>query len=397
MVHKEDIAFILSGNLREMESFLNQNPWAKEHFQIKIDFPDYSVEELMQIFHKMVVDRGFKVSEKAENAVRDKIVFLKKSTTQTFDNARMIKSLIDDIIRNQSGRIANKEDIPISEINLIIPEDIGKNNAMENSGFDYEKEFEGIIGLETVKQYIRMLAARIQIMNERKKLGMIVSNEQSLHMIFKGNPGTGKTMMARAVANMLYRLGVIQSNKIVETDRAGLVAGYVGQTAMKTTEKVKEAFGGVLFIDEAYSLTSGGESDFGKEAIDTLIKLMDDNRDKLVVILAGYSREMTDFMDANSGLVSRFPNVVEFEDYTVEELMFIAEKMYEKSGYILTTEAFTKIRDMVIEAKRDVRFGNGRFIRNVFERSLNAQALRLTTTGQMDKESLMKILPEDIS
>ena len=196
---------------------------------------------------------------------------------------------------------------------------------------------------------------------------------------------------------MLYRLGVIQSSKIVETDRAGLVAGYVGQTAMKTTEKVKEAFGGVLFIDEAYSLTNGGDSDFGKEAIDTLIKLMDDNRDQLVVILAGYSKEMTEFMDANSGLVSRFPNVVEFEDYTVDELMYIAQKMYEKSGYILTDEAYEKIREMVLEAKKDVRFGNGRFIRNVFERSLNSQALRLTTTGLMDNESFMNILAEDIS
>ena len=165
---------------------------------------------------------------------------------------------------------------------------------------------------------------------------------------------------------------------------------------MKTTEKVKEAFNGVLFIDEAYALSQGGNSDFGKEAIDTLIKLMDDNRDKLVVILAGYSKEMTEFLDVNSGLLSRFPNVIECADYTVDELMIIAEKMYSKNGYNLTEEAKVRMREILAVAKQDVRFGNGRYVRNVFERSLNNQALRLSTMIVMDKDALMNILPEDL-
>jgi len=203
-------------------------------------------------------------------------------------------------------------------------------------------------------------------------------------------------MMARAVANMLYQLGITTTNKLVETDRAGLVAGFVGQTAIKTSEKVKEAYGGVLFIDEAYSLSTGGASDFGKEAIDTLIKLMDDNRDKLVVILAGYTKEMKEFLDANSGLMSRFPNVIEFEDYSIGDLLSIAKKMYEKSGYEINEEALQKIGQMCEVAKRDSRFGNGRFVRNIFEHSLNNQALRLSTASMLDKDALSKILPEDI-
>ena len=152
----------------------------------------------------------------------------------------------------------------------------------------------------------------------------------------------------------------------------------------------------MLFIDEAYSLSQGGENDFGKEAIDTLIKLMDDNRDKLVVILAGYTKEMKEFLDVNSGLLSRFPNVIEFEDYSVDDLITIARKMYEKNGYKITDEAIEKLKEIIYIAKQDTRFGNGRFVRNVFERSLNNQALRLSKEANISAEALTNILPEDL-
>ena len=394
--HRGEILVILAGYEKEMGDFLKANSGLESRFPLKLQFPDYSSEELSQIFDKMITARGFTVTDEAKVLADEKIEFMKKTATQHAGNGRMVRNLIDEIVRNQSNRIALAEDIALNEVNIILPEDIGKKYETENSKYDYETTFDDIIGLESVKQYIRMLAARIKIMNERKKMGLLVNDEQSLHMIFKGNPGTGKTMMARAVANMLYKLGVISTDKLVETDRAGLVAGYVGQTAMKTTEKVKEAFNGVLFIDEAYSLSQGGNSDFGKEAIDTLIKLMDDNRDKLVVILAGYSKEMTEFLDTNSGLLSRFPNIIEFEDYTVDELIIIAEKMYSNNGYNLTEAAKERLKEILAVAKQDVRFGNGRYVRNVFERSLNNQALRLSTMLTMDKDSLMNILPEDL-
>ena len=395
--HRGEIVVILAGYEKEMNDFMKANSGLESRFPIIVNFKDYSADELDLIFDKMIEKRGFKISENARKLITEKIEFLKKKEVTQSGNARMIRNLIDEIVRTQSDRIAKMDDVSLNEVNLIIEEDVNQKDNVAESKYDYEKEFENIVGLESVKQYIRMLAARIKIANERKKLGLIVNEEQSLHMIFEGNPGTGKTMMARIVANMLYNLGVISDNKLVETDRAGLVAPYVGQTAIKTTEKVKEAFNGVLFIDEAYSLSQGGNADFGKEAIDTLIKLMDDNRDKLLVILAGYTKEMKEFLDVNSGLLSRFPNIIEFEDYSIDELITIAKNMYAQNGYVLTEGAIDKFKQKVKEAKRDTRFGNGRFVRNVFERSVNNQALRLSNEKNIDAQMLTNILPDDIN
>ncbi len=196
-------------------------------------------------------------------------------------------------------------------------------------------------------------------------------------MVFAGNPGTGKTMMARIVAKVLFQMNIIQSNKLIETDRSGLVAGYVGQTAIKTREVIERAIGGVLFIDEAYSLAQGGENDFGKEAIDTLVKMMDDNRDRLVVILAGYNGDMRNFLEMNPGLYSRFANIIEFPDYSVDELMEIIYQFYKRAGYDISNEADLELRNIFEQAKRKNHFGNGRFARNVFEKTINAQSLRL--------------------
>ena len=217
-----------------------------------------------------------------------------------------------------------------------------------------------------------------------------------MHMIFTGNPGTGKTMMARTVADVLYNMNVIKTNNLGETDRSGLVAGYVGQTAIKTREVIESALGGVLFIDEAYALAQGGQNDFGQEAIDTLVKMMDDNRDNLVVILAGYSDDMRHFLTKNVGLHSRFPNIIEFPDYSVDELMQIAEGMYSAQGYVLNHKGKRVLREHLAVAKQDKHFGNGRYVRNVFERSLNNQALRLSIETNLSKDALITITEDDI-
>lgn len=259
-----------------------------------------------------------------------------------------------------------------------------------------EKDLSGIVGLDNVKEYIRALKARLVIQKKRKEMGLKTDESQTMHMIFKGNPGTGKTMMARTVANVLASLGVISENKLIETDRSGLVAGYVGQTAIKTRQVIESALGGVLFVDEAYSLAQGGENDFGQEAIDTMVKMMDDKRDRLVIILAGYSDDMNRFLEKNAGLKSRFANIIEFPDYNLSQLMSISENMYENKGYILSDGAKQMLAAVFKDEMQKKDFGNGRYVRNVVERSINRQALRLNLNKHLNKSELVTISDTDI-
>ena len=392
--YRGEIVVILAGYEKEMKDFLKANSGLESRFPLRINFPDYSAEELFNIGLKMIDGKGFKLAEQSVSLFKEQICNLHKHATAHSGNGRMVRNYIDELVRNQSSRIATS-DVSSSEMNTILPEDIVVKKSV-NTGFDLEKEFENVIGLESVKTYIRSLNARLRMQEERRKIGLQVDSTQTMHMIFKGNPGTGKTMMARTVANVLYNMGVIRTNKLVETDRAGLVAGYVGQTAIKTTEVIQSALDGVLFIDEAYALAQGGENDFGREAIDTLVKLMDDNRDRLVVILAGYSNDMDSFLMKNAGLKSRFANIIEFHDYTTDELVEIAEKQYTSKGYVIEDDAKYVLRNLFDSAKQNPQFGNGRFVRNVFEKSVNNQALRLSTDMDLTKEELLTITAEDI-
>jgi len=390
-----EIAVILAGYKKEMADFLKSNSGLESRFPLVIDFPDYSPDELYAIALNMISAKGFTITEDSKRVLKEHIVLAHKSSTVHSGNGRMVRNMVEKIMRNQSARVASIENISKEGLIEIIPEDIEVNNTNTNT-FDLEKALEPIVGLTDVKNYIRSLYARLRMQNERKKMGLPVDSTQTLHMIFKGNPGTGKTMIARTIADVLYNIGVIKTNKLVETDRAGLVAGYVGQTAIKTTEKINEALDGVLFIDEAYSLAQGGANDFGREAIDTLVKLMDDNRDRLVVILAGYSKNMDDFLLTNPGLKSRFPNIIEFPDYSVDELLIIADNLYSSKGYVLGNGARAKLLAIFEKAVQKEAFGNGRYVRNVFERSVNNQALRLSGDTDLTREELETIEAVDI-
>lgn len=389
-----EIVVILAGYKKEMNEFLKINSGLQSRFPLKIDFPDYSEEELYKIALKMIDDKGFLLADGTSPLIKEQISVLHKLSNAHSGNGRMVRNFVEDLMRRQSGRIAIN-DVKAEEMNLIIPEDLEAIHKPVK-GFNLENELSKIIGLNEVKAYIRSLSTRLRLQNERKKLGLPVDSTQTLHMIFKGNPGTGKTMVARTVAQVLYNIGIIKTNKLVETDRAGLVAGYIGQTAIKTREKIMEAMDGVLFIDEAYSLSQGGVNDFGKEAIDTLVKLMDDYRDRIVVILAGYSKDMDNFLSINQGLKSRFPNIITFTDCSVEELMQIADLLIKNKGYGLSTEARIKLMDILADAKQDPQFGNGRYVRNVFEKAVNNQAMRLSTDTDLTKEDLITIIEADI-
>ncbi|MFF2754043.1 AAA family ATPase [Psychrobacillus sp. NPDC058041] len=392
--YRGEIVVILAGYDKEMKDFLKANSGLESRFPLNINFPDYSVQELFQIALKLISAKGFKVDKEAEIVLEEQIYLLHKSSNTHSGNGRMVRNYLDEITRNQSARIATSE-VPIDEMNLIISQDIKPNEKVLKS-FDLEMELATIIGLEEVKDYIRSLSARLRMQNERKKLGMIVDETQSMHMVFKGNPGTGKTMVARTVAQVLYNIGLISSNKLIETDRADLVAGYVGQTAIKTKEVVMSAMDGVLFIDEAYSLAQGGNNDFGKEAIDTLLKLMDDHRDKIVVIIAGYSEEMDHFLSINPGLKSRFPNIIEFKDYNTEQLMQISKQFFNGRGYVLDEAAKNKLHQILQGAGTEAHFGNGRYVRNIYERAVNNQAIRLSIDNHLTREELMTITDTDI-
>lgn len=260
-------------------------------------------------------------------------------------------------------------------------------------------KMDDIIGLHQVKQFIRDLYALLKVQKMRIELGLSTNSAQTIHLIFKGNPGTGKTTFARIVAEMLHLVGYLSTSKLTEVDRSNLVAGYVGQTAIQTKQTVMDAMDGVLFIDEAYSLgndATSSQNGFGKEAIDTLVKAIDDNRERIVVILAGYSTDMDDFLNINPGLKSRFPNVIEFPDYSTDELLQIAEKMYQSSDYQLTTEAKMKLATIFDQARTDSQFGNGRYVRNIFEKSQRLQSRRLQHTLEATREHFMEIRMEDI-
>ena len=261
---------------------------------------------------------------------------------------------------------------------------------------DLLAELDGYIGLDLIKDEVRSLINMVKIDKMRREHDLPTA-DLSLHMVFSGNPGTGKTMMARLMSRIYHSLGILSKGQLVEVDRSGLVAGYVGQTAIKTRKVIEKALGGVLFIDEAYALNGKSENDFGQEAIDTILKAMEDHRDDLVVIVAGYTELMDDFIHSNPGLESRFNRFMFFPDYTVEEMLGIFDMRCKGSCYELSEDARPLVRDYIAEESADQEsFGNGRGVRNIFENIIVAQNNRLAKQETVTREDLMRITADDI-
>ena len=261
---------------------------------------------------------------------------------------------------------------------------------------DILAELDGYIGLAAVKDEVHNLINMVQVYKLRREHDL-PTTDMSLHMVFTGNPGTGKTTVARIMARIYHSLDILSKGQLVEVDRSGLVAGYVGQTAIKTAKVIDKAMGGVLFIDEAYALNGRSENDFGQEAIDTILKAMEDHRDDLVVIVAGYTELMDRFIHSNPGLESRFNRFLEFADYTTDELVAIFRMQCKKGCYTLDEGVEDLVRDYIAEENADSdSFGNARGVRNIFEHILVAQNNRLAAMEKVTKEDLMKITEEDI-
>ncbi len=282
---------------------------------------------------------------------------------------------------------------------LPVPQVVPKVIPPEHSALkEIEDELGALVGMEEMKRMIKEIYAWIFVNKKREELGL-KARKQALHMMFKGNPGTGKTTVARLIGKLFLKMNVLTKGHLIEAERADLVGEYIGHTAQKTRDLIKKAQGGILFIDEAYSLGRGGEKDFGKEAIDTLVKHMEDKQHEFILILAGYSREMDYFLTLNPGLHSRFPLVIDFPNYTIEQLMEIASRMLDEREYSLSHEAEKKLKDHLIWVKAVLSpnsFSNGRYVRNIIEKSIRAQAMRLLLQNSFDKHELMTLRSNDL-
>jgi stage V sporulation protein K len=275
----------------------------------------------------------------------------------------------------------------------------GKRTPSDGPLSDIFKELNQMVGLDNVKEMVHEIYALLQVSRFRAEVGLL-SNVHVYHMIFKGNPGTGKTTVARLMGRMFQAMGVLSKGHFIEAERADLVGEYIGHTAQKTRDLMKKAMGGVLFIDEAYSLARGGDKDFGKEAIDCLVKGMEDRKNDFILILAGYSEEMEQFLSTNPGLPSRFPIVIDFEDYSIDQLIQISEMMVKEREYCLLPQTVHKLKQHLAEEKTEQwkSFSNARYVRNLLEKCMRHQAVRLLNQypSAPSRQELLSLRPEDL-
>jgi SpoVK/Ycf46/Vps4 family AAA+-type ATPase len=391
-----DLAVIVAGYPREMRNFLDSNPGLKSRFKLYYEFNDYLPQELLQIADYACREMEVILTEDARNRVGQIITEAYRNRDRTFGNARFVHGIIEKGKINLALRVMQQErpsalddaeirTITLSDIEAI---DISMRRALPAIPVDNAllslslEELDGLIGMQKIKEQIHELVALVKFYN---LTGRSVLNKFYLHTIFVGNPGTGKTTVARILTKIYKALGILERGHMVETDRQGLVAGYVGQTAIKTSEKIDEAIGGVLFIDEAYALTSGTQADYGNEVIQTILKRMEDQRGLFFVFAAGYPENMETFLKANPGLSSRFDKILRFEDYSPSELQEIAMKMYQDEGLKVSPKAIDYLNQyfQYIFNFRDKFFGNARTVRNIVTESIKNQNLRLA--AQHDK------------
>lgn len=373
------ITIVVAKNKEIVDEAFGNNPKLNDKlFNFEIEGKTIKANEVYEILKEKFEENNEKYTEEFEIKLLDYIVATFPKTTLPYPE--YIDKLYQKIIFNKNGEKLELANIPEYE--------------KEKSNEEIFAELDELVGLENVKQMLKDLVSLIEFKN--KTNGDIKVKDTNLHMVFLGNPGTGKTTVARMIAGILYNLKYIDQNKLIEVSAKDLVAEYVGQTAPKTMSVIEKAMGGVLFIDEAYALASkpGENSSFNEEAIATLIQAMENYRDDIVVIFAGYSKEMQNFLNSNSGIVSRIGYTVEFKDYTVDELIIIFKNMIKKAGFEIEDSAIVRAESIILEYKDTENFGNARFVRNLYEKTVIKHATN--TKNKKQKKVLRTITEEDV-
>ncbi|MGH6778053.1 MAG: AAA family ATPase [Bradyrhizobium sp.] len=384
--NRDRIVVIVAGYPNEMRRFIDSNPGLSGRFTKTINFPAYSPAELSEIFKRMAARQQFNLPEGFDAKLKPWIE--SRSKADDWANAREMRTLLEKAREAQAVRVASD---PSADISVVTIEDIvlATGEKLEDNEVSVAAalaKLDAMVGLAPVKQEIRRLSARLDVEQKRRAQGLPIA-AVSQHMVFTGPPGVGKTEVARLIGEIFRALKVLRKGHVVDTDRAGLVAGYVGQTAIKTLDKCREALDGILFIDEAYSLsapTGGGGPDFGKESIDTLLKFMEDNRDRIVVIVAGYPNEMRRFIESNPGLSSRFTKTIDFPSYDVADLCEILKRMAARQQFSLPDDFTAALTPWIARRSQAPDWGNARSMRTLLEKARESQAIRISTTPDAD-------------
>ncbi|MBQ2625802.1 MAG: AAA family ATPase [Kiritimatiellae bacterium] len=399
---RDKLIVIAAGYTDEMRDFLDANSGLRSRFSKTIEFADYTAKELAAIFRSMAKKNEFVLAADLEEGLDAAMAKLTAKRDRTFGNARFVRQLFEDATGRQANRLAESGNLDADALKTLALADLGlgerKTDVRAPTVDEVLAELDSLVGLKPVKYELRSLIATVRANKMREEKGLENNVTMSYNFVFTGNPGTGKTTVARILGKAFRALGVLDRANFVETDRSGLVAKYEGQTAAKTNKLIDSAMGGILFIDEAYQLNQGENDQYGSEAVATLLKRMEDARGSMVVIIAGYSNEMKKFMEINSGLESRFNRTIEFPDYSAKELAEIYRSMAKKAKYRLSDDVehwLVPYISMLTE-KRDKNFGNARWARNLFEKSVERQALRVTDLADPSADELQTIRLKDL-